>query len=79
MGIFHILKNIFTVDLLDCVCLSVSLSLPKPLDQSKNITARTFHIWPGSVHEHIFLALGGAREPRHQGRHVAKHGPKRSH
>ena len=28
---------------------------PKPLDQSKNVTVRTFHIWPGSVHEHIFF------------------------
>ena len=33
---------------------------PKPLDQSKNITVRTFHIWPGRGHlyEHIFLAPG---------------------
>ena len=30
---------------------------PKPLDQSKNVTVRTIHIWPGIVHEHIFLAL----------------------
>ena len=34
------------------VCLSVGLSPPKSLDQSKNVTVRTFHIWPGSVHEH---------------------------
>ena len=40
------------------------------LDQSKNVTVRTFHIWPGSVHEHIFLALGGARVPW---RHIADH------
>ena len=55
----------------DYVCLFVSLSPPKPLDQSKNVTVRTFHTWPGSVHEHIFLALGGARGPR---RHVAEPG-----
>ena len=65
------LTNIFTVVLRDCVCMFVSLSPPKPLDQSKNVTVRTFHTWPGSVHEHIFLALGGARGPR---RHVAKPG-----
>ena len=47
------------------------LSSPKPLDQSKNVTVRTFHIWSGIVHEHIFWALGGARGPR---RHVAKPG-----
>ena len=40
------------------------LSPPKPLDQSKNVTVRTFHIWPGSVHEHIFLVVGGARGPQ---------------
>ena len=49
--------------------MSVELSPPKILDQSKNVTVRTFHIRPGSVHEHIFLALGGARGP---GRYVAK-------
>ena len=37
------------------------------LDQSKNVTVKTFHNWPGSVHEYIFLALGGA------GDHVTKH------
>ena len=41
------LTNIFTLDLRDWVCLSVSLSPPKPLDQSKNVTVRTFHIWSG--------------------------------
>ena len=70
------LTNIFTVDLRDWLAIYVPLSPPKLLDQSKNVTVRTFHIWPGSVHEHIFLVLGGAREPWHQGRHVAKHGPK---
>ena len=48
------LTNIFTVVLRDCVCLFVELSPPKPLDQSKNVTVRTFHTWPGSVHEHNF-------------------------
>ena len=48
-----------------------TLSPLKPLDQSKNVTVRTFHTWPGSVHEHIFLALGGASGPR---RHVAEPG-----
>ena len=43
----------------------MELSPPKPMDQSKNVTVKTFHIWPGSVHEHIFLALGGARGPWH--------------
>ena len=38
----------------------VELSPPKLLDQSKNVTVRTFHIWPGIVHEHIFLALSGS-------------------
>ena len=51
------------------VCLFVELSPPKPLDQSKNVTVRTFHIWPGIVHEYIFLALDGARSPR---RHVER-------
>ena len=40
------------------VAMCVSLSPTKPLDQSKNVTVRTFHIWPGSVHEQFFLALG---------------------
>ena len=57
------LTNIFDMDLRDSVCLFVELSPPKPLDQSKNVTVRTFHIWPGIVHEHIFLALGGVRSP----------------
>ena len=69
------LTNIFTVDLRDWLSIYLSiyvpLSPPKPLDQSKNVTVRTFHTWPGSVHEHIFLALGGARGPR---RHVAEPG-----
>ena len=67
------LTNIFTVDLRDYPAMFLELSPPKPLDQSKNVTIRTFHTWPGSVHEHIFLVLGGAMSPR---RHVAKHGPK---
>ena len=66
-----ILTNIFTVDLRDYLAIYPELSPPKPLDQSKNITVRTFHTWPGSVHEHIFLALGGARGQR---RHVAEPG-----
>ena len=61
------LANIFTMDLRDWFCEFVELSPPKPLDQSKNVIVRTFHTWPGSVHEHIFLALGDARGPR---RHV---------
>ena len=69
------LTNIFTADLRDWLAGSLAgrvlLSPPKPLDQSKNVTVRTFHTWPGSVHEHIFLALGGARGPR---RHVAEPG-----
>ena len=47
----------------------MELSPPKLLDQSKNVTVRAFHIWPGSVHEHIFLPLGGASGPR---RHVVR-------
>ena len=47
------LTNIFTVDLRDWVSVYVPLSPPKPLDQSKNVTVRTFHIWPGSVHGHM--------------------------
>ena len=31
------------------VCVSVTLSPPNPLDQSKNVTVRIFHIWPGSA------------------------------
>ena len=52
------LSNIFTVDLRDWV-LGIwpagrpKLSPPNLLDQSKNVTVRTFHIWPGIVHEHI--------------------------
>ena len=61
----------------------LELSPPKPLDQSISVTVRAFHIWPGSVHEHIFLAQGGAKGPQLQGRHVVKHGlkdhAKRSH
>ena len=67
-------SNIFTLDLRDWDRLSVELSPPKPLDQSKNVTVRTFHTWPGSVHEHIFLALGGARGP---GDPVGHLGPKK--
>ena len=47
-----------------CVCLSVSRSPPKPLDQSKNVTVRTFHIWSGIVHEHIFLAKSCQKVPK---------------
>ena len=25
------------------------------MDQTKNVTVRTFHTWPGIVHEHIFF------------------------
>ena len=42
----------------------VELSPPKPLDQSKNVTVRTFHIWPGSVHGHIFLAKSCQKVPK---------------
>ena len=41
-----------------CGYVFVSLSPPKPLDHSTNVTVGTFHIWRGSVHEQIFLALG---------------------
>ena len=58
------LTNIFTMVLGDCVCMFVSLSPPKPLDQSKNVTVRTFHTWPGSVHEHIFLAKSCQKVPK---------------
>ena len=37
----------------------LEVSPPMPLYQSKNVTVRIFHIWPGSVHEHIFLELAG--------------------
>ncbi len=47
----------------------LELSPPKPLDQSNNVTVRTFHSLPRIVHEHIFLVLWGARGPR---RHVAR-------
>ena len=33
----------------------MELSPSKPLEQSKNVTVGTFHIYPGGVHEHIFL------------------------
>ena len=36
------------------MALSVSLSHPKPLDQSKNVAIRNIHIWSGSIHEQIF-------------------------
>ena len=38
------------------------LTPPKSMDQSKNVTIRTFHIWPRIIHEHILLTLGGARD-----------------
>ena len=38
----------------DWVSGHLELSPPKMLDQSKNVTGRTFHICPGIVHEHIF-------------------------
>ena len=37
----------------------------------KNVTLRTFHTLPESVHEHIFLALSGTGGPW---RHVAEPG-----
>ena len=46
------------------LCVYVPLSPPKLLDQSKNVTVRTFHTWPGSVHEHIFLAKSFQKEPK---------------
>merc|ERR1712020_801855 len=58
------LTNIFTVDFTGWLSIYLELSPPKPLDQSKNVTVRTFHIWPKSVHEHIFLGIGGPRGPR---------------
>ena len=50
------------MDLRDWVSRYLELSPPKPLDQSKNVTVRTFHIWPGIVLEHIFLVLGGTND-----------------
>ena len=55
------------MDLFDWLAIYLELSPPKPLGQSKNVTVRTFHIWPGIVREHIFLTLGGAK-----GRHVVR-------
>ena len=46
------------------LCVWLELSPPKPLDQSKNVTVRTFHIWPGSVHGHIFLAKSCQKVPK---------------
>ena len=40
---------IFTLDLRDCMCLSVEL------DQFKNVTLKTYQICPDIVHEPIFL------------------------
>ena len=69
-SVISYLTNIFTVNLRDWQLVGyvvgwfgiyLELSPPKTMDQSKNVTLMTFHIWPGIVHEHIFLALGGAR------------------
>ena len=57
------------VDLRNWLAIYLELSPPKLLDQSKNVTVSTFHIWPRIVHDHIFLALGGARSPQ---RYVAR-------
>ena len=75
------LTNIFTLDLHDyvgmcvCVCLAISgaISPPKLLDQSKNVTVRIFHICPGSVHEHIFLALDYGNKDLRQSKQAIVH------
>ena len=41
--LFLYLTNIFTVDLRDWLCNYLELSPPKPLDQSKNVTVRSYH------------------------------------
>ena len=62
--LFLYLTNIFTVDLRDWLCNYLELSPPKPLDQLKNVTVRTFHICPGIVHEHIFSAKSCQKVPK---------------
>ena len=63
----YLSKLIFTlgISVTGSVRLSVSMWVSRAISSftAGPIKKYYFHIWSGIVHEHIFLALGGARDP----------------